>query len=259
MAGNRRLRIVVQPRDELLLRELSGMRIIDCEQAKVVAGFRSTTRANARLLKLYQAGLLRRFFQGTTAGGRKALYTLSLKGAHLVGVPHQGFRHENDELIVTNFFVAHQSAINEVYCLVKYSRIEFEGSHFVRWLSLREPLAEGIPLTPDGYFEIGTAQGTVSAFLEVDLGTEGSAVWKKKVTSYLRYATSGVFEEQFGQKQFRVLVIANSDHRLQAIRTVVRSMTEKIFWFSTLKAIQQNGFWGSVWTRPVEDTLRSFF
>ena len=36
--------------------ELAVMRVIDREQAKVVAGFGSTTRANARLLKLTRAG-----------------------------------------------------------------------------------------------------------------------------------------------------------------------------------------------------------
>jgi len=57
------------------------MRIIDQEQAKIVAGFGSTTRANVRLLGLTRAGFLRRFFLGTTAGGTKALYAISRQGA----------------------------------------------------------------------------------------------------------------------------------------------------------------------------------
>ena len=47
MTGNRPM--IVQTRDLHLLRELSVMRVIDREQAKVVAGFTSTTRANTRL------------------------------------------------------------------------------------------------------------------------------------------------------------------------------------------------------------------
>ena len=55
---------MVQPRDRKLFEELAVMRVIDREQAKIVAGFGSTTRANARLLALTRAGLLRRFFLG---------------------------------------------------------------------------------------------------------------------------------------------------------------------------------------------------
>src|SRR5215813_7584618 len=121
MAGNNQVRIVLQPRDERLLRELVVMRVVDREHAKVVAGFQSTTRANARLLALTNAGLLKRFFQGTTAGGKKALYSLSAKGSQLVGTANRGVRYEKDELLVANFFVAHQMAVNEIYCAAKYS------------------------------------------------------------------------------------------------------------------------------------------
>src|SRR5882724_2210165 len=85
--GNNHRSIVVQERDRHLLRELGVMRVVDREQAKTVAGFGSITRVNARLLALTRAGLLRRFFAGTTAGGAKALYALSAKGAQLIGVP----------------------------------------------------------------------------------------------------------------------------------------------------------------------------
>src|SRR5665213_2900229 len=48
MAGNDRKLVILQDRDMHLMRELAVMRVIDREQAKVVAGFGSTTRANAR-------------------------------------------------------------------------------------------------------------------------------------------------------------------------------------------------------------------
>ena len=67
MIGNNHL--ILQPRDLHLLREVAEMRVLDREQAKIVAGFGSTTRANTRLLALVRAGLLRRFFLGTGGGG----------------------------------------------------------------------------------------------------------------------------------------------------------------------------------------------
>ena len=257
MSGNKRRGMVIQPRDEQLLRELSVMRIVDREQAKVIAGFNSTTRANARLLALYLEGLLRRFFQGTIAGGKKAFYALSKKGARLVGAPYQRFRHRDDELILTNLFVLHQYWVNWVYCWAKYQSILLPDVKFLRWDSFSEAVAPS--LIPDGYFEISTSQGVIAAFVEVDLGNEGSAVWKDKVEKYLRYAASGDFEKRFKQSRFRVLVIANTDTRAQAIREVVRRSTDKIFWFSSFEEICRQAFWRAVWFRPVENTLRTLF
>ena len=83
--------MIVQSRDLNFLRELGTLGVVDREQFKVIAGFTSTTRANTRLLQLFRAGLLRRFFLGS-GGGRKALYALSPKGAQLAGVPYRGPR-----------------------------------------------------------------------------------------------------------------------------------------------------------------------
>ena len=94
--------LVVQPRDMKLLGELAIMRVVDREQAKIVAGFGSTTRANARLLALTRAGLLRRFFLGS----RKSLYALSEKGAQLAEVPLRGPRRKANEMLVADRYGA---------------------------------------------------------------------------------------------------------------------------------------------------------
>jgi hypothetical protein len=52
MAGNSRISLVLQERDLRLLESLEVMRVINREQAKVIAGFHSTRRANDRLLTL---------------------------------------------------------------------------------------------------------------------------------------------------------------------------------------------------------------
>jgi len=255
MDGNEHPGMVIQRRDEHLLRELASMRVTDREQAKVVAGFGSTTRANARLLALYRAGLLRRFFQGTAAGGKKALYTLSPKGARLVGAPHAGLRYGNDELLATNFFVVHQLRANSIYCSVRYQQIPAPGVAFVRWITFSQPVAPR--LVPDGYFEVSTPQGIVGSFLEVDLGHEGSAVWKAKIESYLQYAASDGFAKQFGQPRFRVLVVANTEKRARLLRSVVRRVTEKVFWFASFEAIDRDGFWSASWLRPADESPKT--
>ncbi len=253
MTGNRR-GIIVQDRDRQLLRELSVMRVVDREQAKRAAGFHSTTRVNSRLLGLTDAGLLRRFFLGMTGGARKALYSMSEKGAGLVQVPYRGVRRGRDQILLADFFVAHQLWINEIYCAVKHEAIPIAGAQFVRWMSFEKPLT-GVSLIPDGYAEVRTPTKSVGMFLEVDLGTESRSVWQGKIRAYLTYGASGGFAREFGQPQFRTVVVVNSERRLESLRMATSSLTEKIFWFATFDRVCRDGFWSAVWKRPTGDAV----
>jgi hypothetical protein len=251
------MRIVIQERDRRLLRELAVTRLVDSEQAKCIAGFGSTTRANCRLLALTKAGLLRRFFLGTTGGGKKALYALSQSGAKLVEVPYRGPRRKADDVLIADFFVTHQLAVNQIYCQLKCQPIPVSNVRFLRWVAFHRPLSASTALIPDGYFEVATSSKLLSAFVEVDLGHESLRVWKQKIQSYLAYAVSGDFQDGFNNSHFRVLVIANSERRMQSIRSVVASATEKIFWLSTIDSINRDGCWSSIWLRPKGDQLLS--
>ena len=249
---------IVQPRDLRFLVELSIMRVVDRDQAKIAAGFGSTTRVNTRLLALTRAGLLRRFFLGW-GGGRKALYALSIKGAQLAGVPCRGPRRRNDELLVADHFVQHQLAINQVYCALKFAAIPAHQVSLHRWLYFHEPLVAGLSLIPDGYLEFSTPAGMVGSFLEVDLGQEPLSIWIEKTRNYLQLALSGEYQKQFGQDRFRVIVLANSERRLQTVRKTVAAITEKIFWFATLDTVHGEKLFGPVWLRPVGDNHQPFF
>jgi hypothetical protein len=255
MTGNDRL--ILQPRDLHLLRELSVMCVVDREQAKIVAGFGSTTRANARLLGLTRTGLLKRFFLGS-GGGRKALYALSPKGAETADVPCRGPRRPQDALLVADYFVGHQLAVNGIYCALKYGVIPVPQVSFMSWLAFHEPVVPGISLIPDGYVECATPIGIAACFLEVDLGHESLAVWRKKIQRYVQLALSGKYKKQFKHEHFRVLVVANSERRLHSIRKTVAEITQKIFWFATLESAHHR-FFAPVWFRPTDNTPTTFF
>jgi hypothetical protein len=247
MSGNKGM--ILQSRELHMFRELAAvMRVLDREQAKIVAGFGSTTRANTRLLALVRAGLLKRFFLGS-GSGRKALYTLSPKGALAAGVSARGPRRPQDALLVADYFVGHQLVVNGIYCALKYRAIPVPRVSFHRWVTFFEPVVAVISLIPDGYVEFMTPAEIVACFLEVDLGHESQTVWKGKVEHYLQLAVSGKYQEQFGQERFRVLVVANSERRLHSIRKTVAAITPKIFWFTTLASVG-NEFFGPVWLRP---------
>jgi hypothetical protein len=256
MTGNKRTGPVLQDRDRHLLSEIGVIRIIDREATKLVGGFHSTRRANARLLQLTRAGLLKRFFVGSVAHGRKAIYTLSTKGTELVQAKSGGINRPSGRLVVGDAFVEHQSGINEIYFCLRYRPIP---SHvrLVRWLTFRQPISESIKLTPDAYFEVGIADNLRPMFLEVDLGTEALKIWEQKTASYLQLALSGEFQKRFRYPQFRVVVVANSERRLANIRSVICKSTDKIFWFTTFENINRSGFWSPGWLRPSGDQHHS--
>jgi hypothetical protein len=256
MTGNRRRGVVLQDRDRRLLAELGVMRIIDREMTTVVAGFGAKTQVSLRLLELTRAGILRRFFVGTIGSGRKAVYTLSARGADVVAAPLGGINRPDGKLLTGDRFVEHQTAINEIYLAVKYKPLP-AGVRLVRWHVFRQSISEAIKITPDAYFEIATGDTTRASFLEVDLGTEALKVWQQKTAYYLQLAISGEFTRKFQQPQFGVLVIANADRRLANIRATVAKSTDKIFWFATLDNIHRDGFWSQIWLRPKGDQRHS--
>jgi hypothetical protein len=256
MIGRKRCGLVPQGRDLHLLSELGIMRILDREMATVVGGFGSARRVNCRLLELTRAGLLRRFFVGSIAHGRKAVYTLSPSGMDLVNAKLGGIVRPQGRLIVGDRFVEHQSGINQIYLAVKYRGAQ-AGIRLIRWIVFRGAISETIHLTPDGYFELRAGEAVSSLFLEIDLGTEALSVWKQKTSSYLQLAVSGEFQTKFRQPQFRVLVVAASERRLANIRATVSPSTDKIFRFSTFDNIHQDGFWSPIWLRPKGDQRQS--
>jgi Replication-relaxation len=247
---NKKPSVVVQQRDRQLLGELSVMRVIDREQAKTVGGFGSVTRVNRRLLALVRAGLLKRFFIGTTCW-KKSLYALSPAGAHLVRAQRLGPRKRNDEIVTVSSSLSHQLGINEIYCALKYQSIPETKGKFVRWYAPGVPIDSQRSLIPDGYVEILVQDSnTLAAFIEYDLGHESLRIWKAKVRKYLRYAIAGEFEHSFRHPQFRVVVVTSSKSRCEALRKATASLTDKIFWFATMDSVREYGVWSHIWFRP---------
>lgn len=251
--------LVIQKRDRHLLRELALVRIIDREQAKVIAGFGSTTRANARLLALTRAGLLKRYFLGTRGPGQKALYGISRKAAAMVDVPYRGLQRRADEPIIADLFVLHQLVVNDLYCSLKYIPRPIPGVSFHRWVHFFQPIVTEIQLIPDGYVEFATGGRPLAAFLEIDRGAETRKTWTEKAKRYLELALTGTYTRLFEKPGFEVLVIANSERRMRSIREAVAPLTAKIFWFSTFEAVHGPAFFGFVWLRPRGESRVSLF
>ncbi|MBA3915516.1 MAG: replication-relaxation family protein, partial [Acidobacteriales bacterium] len=246
--------------DKVLFRELAMLRVVDREQASLITGRRnvSVSTCNAWLLKLCRVGLLKRFFIATELGGLKALYSLTAKSAALVSSPLRPLQRSNDSVMISDPFVQHQLAVNAVILQLKCSESPIPDVRFRRWMSFPQSISPAVPLTPDAYIEFAFKETLHPVFCEVDRGTETQTVWKKKIALYIRLAIGGDFPRVFGQERFRVIVVAESERRLAQIRKTVASQTEKIFWFSTLKNINQKGFFASHWLRPAAEASQAF-
>jgi hypothetical protein len=247
MTGNKRPQLLLTDRDIALLRFLHEAKLLDREQIQALLDFGSVTRVNDRLSRLHAAGLLRRFFLGTAAGGRKALYALSSRGAAAIGHDKVWkLQRAEDELLVGETFVEHQLAVN--WCWISFKC--GPDSNIVRFVRFNEPISPSLPLAPDGYVELNVSGVVHPVFLEVDLGTETSRVWDRKVELYLKLAASGEFGRIFQQHRFKVAVVCTSERRMETLRRVVRKHTDKIFYFSLLKTIKRDGMRASHWLRP---------
>lgn len=220
------IRVILQERDKRVLEALDSFRILDREQIKRIAPFSSTSRANARLLKLVRGGLLKRSFAGSLGAGRKAIYWLPGKGTR--------FRPQS---------VPHQLAIGSVRLALAEGLLSLPDSSLSRWQSFTRPLEPLVPLIPDGLAEVSRGGLLHRIFLEVDLGTEGLKVWQQKGRAYLRLALGS-------KSRFRVAVVTTSPRRARSVAAALHSVTDKLFFISDLRTIKSAGFFGSHWLRP---------
>lgn len=251
MAGNKQS-VIFTERERHLLRSLEQFRVVDREQAKVITRYRSTTRVNVHLLKLVRAGALKRCYLGIGPGTKKAVYCLSASGAQLVGVPHRRVRIESDTVIGSQLYLEHRFRINEVALDLSY-RTKPQSVLSTNWKELRQSVSPSLGIIPDAYIQLTTEQGTKSLFLEVDLGTETTRIWERKVLSYVALATSGEVHRLYGDSTFRVLVLTTSPKRIETIRQAVAKQTSKIFYFATFDDFQRAGLWAPIWLRPEGD------
>lgn len=239
MAGVKRRNIVLQERDRRLLSELTTLRVVDREMASTVGPFNSKTRANARLLALTQTGLLRRTFVGAISGGRRAIYARA--DAPMLR------RHRT----IPTMALLHQLAVNEVCLAARFPGGDERAN--VLWQTFDGPIAPSVPLIPDGYLEIQDRDDLEGFFVEVDRATESLRIWRQKAERYLGLATSDDLPSNIRRSRFGVLVVAESERRLSGIRRTVATITDKLFWFTTLETIKREGFWSACWIRPGSD------
>lgn len=233
MIGNN---LALTERDRNILAEVTRYGVISRSQLMRLKVFTSKTRANERLRRLSSAGYLTPRVQPLTAGGPRLLY---LPGPQLTA--HQ----ETKRLInCSELFLNHQLGLVD-------ARIAFEQiGRVTRWLTPSDLKSLTGPLLPDAFIEYVVAGLTYCAFIEYDRGTETIGRFERKVRTYLELAYSGQFEKAFRRRYFRVFVITDSPRRLQSLSDAIATVTDRVFWFTTLRELNSKGPLASIWRRP---------
>ena len=73
--------------------------------------------------------------------------------------------------------------------------------------------------------------------------------FQKKVQLYQEFAGMGYYQQRFGVKFLRVLVITLTRRRLLNLKDEVEAVGGKEFWFTTIDQITPNTVFGNIWRR----------
>lgn len=252
-------RIVFTDRDKQILEQMFRFRLLSRDQIMALAPFNSLTRANTRLAKLVRAKLLGRKHTPVIPGrgGAQSLYhlapgstaILSADPGTIIAQSRQASRwdlRQIEHVITSNqVLVDFLSAINR---LPETQLVSFRTEPELRRAFLEQPLV------PDGWFT-WTEQGKrFNCFIEVDLAHEGLTQWRKKILDYLTYAESGLHQEMFSFRSFRVLVVAEGSRRLENLRKSSEH-ADRLFLFAPLGEINTETVLGPAWL-PVQGSTR---
>jgi hypothetical protein len=242
--------VVITERDLGILRSVAECRTLTSEQIRRHHKFGSVGRTNATLLRLVRHRCLKRQFQPTNVGTRRAVYVLDRLGAQLSGSSQPIATRSASES-----FLYHQLFLNDIRFV--FQDAEIANYRFAGWTTEETLRRKELGLVPDAMVEYHWGEAPYSAFIEADRATEGAKRFTEKVSAYLTLAFSGKFARIFDRRFFRVLVVAPDVRRVEFLRRVIARNTNKIFWLTSASELRRAGPLAQIWRRPASDALHS--
>jgi hypothetical protein len=248
-------------RDHSVLAYISRFRLLSRDQLMALAPFGSLTRANTRLAILMRAGLLARkqlpLYPGH--GSAQALYYLTAKCGGLVETDSAELAQRQRQIgrwdmrQIEHVRAANQVLINLVAAIEGSSNTSLDS--FRTEPELRRIFLER-SLVPDGWISWSANGQRFNCFLEIDLHHEGLKEWRKKILEYRSYAESGLNQELFGFRFFRILVLAKSRVRLNNLRQVAAEAGQ-LFGFAQIDQIDSRNILDAIWLPAAGNTPAS--
>ncbi len=121
--------------------------------------------------------------------------------------------------------IDHMLAVYDV--LLKFM-LEADVKRIIGWEDRLWQEAIDFGNVPDAWIEYAGGE----AFIEVDCGTERPTVLAKKFDKYVAYNASGRYARLFPDCDFKVLVFANSEERIEALE---QQTTSDDIWFCSME------------------------
>jgi hypothetical protein len=249
--------IVITQRDMRIFKTLLDYRFLFTSWIKKKF-FGAKSKCDRRLRQLYDHKFIDRIQIPVLEGKAELLYALGKNGFTLLkqkgqikeelGWPPKrnkvSFRYLTHTLEVIKFRLAVEEAVTQnpeiklLFWSCKEDLVKkFEGKKIYK-------------LIPDSLFVLNAPISPSFYFLEVDLATESvKSGFGKKMERYKSYYQHGLFEEKFGCKKFKVLVITTSNRRLYSfVKYAEKLNTGLIFWFTTLdKIFPESVLYQKIW------------
>ena len=228
----------------------------------------SLQKAQTRLLRLYRAGLVKRFsYPVLLREGGKGEYVYHLKkrpNTILTALRHM--LQLNDVRIAFELACWKSDEINLVEFIPEYRGVRRNDGRPGRVVedsvAVREGFGEQAILIPDAVvcLENITTGKRALFFLEVDLGSEkliaegrGKYSVMKKMLLYREYLNNRGFERysnlfRFRFKGFRVLTVMNNSQRMQRLRKeLIQRGVRRFVWLAEVSTINKQTLFEKVW------------
>lgn len=221
--SKRRRPLSLTPRDERVIRLIADFGMATVKQVTLLEfGEGNRSRAQTRVLRCRQAGYLD-VLPGRTPN-EPAVYTISRRGLRLFDLADST---AGGPRRVSRPRLHHDLAIGD--CRVQVVRATREpGVDLVRWVSESDlrPITLAHGLLPDAFFQVARrapgASPKSSYFLEVEVSEKGETALRQKLTNLGAYYYGGRFEQDFGTKALRVLIVVKPEPGASVERLVRR-------------------------------------
>jgi len=228
--------------------------------------FTGKSQTEQRLKLLYQHGYLARPNKDQRRRLPEMIYWLDKKGAEIVasldGTPLKEFPWRVEPRW---FQVEHDLAVNDFRLDLVEACSQDTEINLKTWIPESEFWAypDKVSYTfqdktikrnmrPDGYFMLTFTKNRIRYLLEIDRSTEDNPrFYREKILPGLAYLKSKAYEERFGHRSGRWLVVTTGDRRLKnMLSQAQRANTNGLFYFTSFDKINPNTLLQSpIWQR----------
>jgi hypothetical protein len=232
--------------------------------------FTGESQTEQRLMLLYQNGYLNRFSREQRQRYPEMVYWLDKKGAELIAsldgtsmselvwrkeprwiqIEHDlavnDFRMDLEQACRLNPEVTIKTWVNESEFWAYPDQVEYTYQGKKTHRNIR----------PDGFFILEAADHIIRYLLEIDRSTEDNPRFQReKILPGLAYIKSRAYEERFGHRSGRWLVVTTSKRRLGNMLSQAENVDAKgLFFFTTFDKVNPDSLlFSPIWRRADRD------